>query len=192
MRFARESPLHRLMTHPVTAMLAGVVCIGTLAVATSTSSRGASVPVEVARAECYRMIYAEPVGGASVEHFPARIILLPGIDSGPVRLEGSSSRGIWWTFAAGSMWRAIGRDSIALDLTNGRAHIDARARRALGRLSGRATYRANLAAPVSPPSMRFVGDIEAGTTATLRSIAYDLRDEAPGDASCGAVRTATG
>jgi len=70
------------------------------------------------------------------------------------------------------MWRAIGPDSIALDLTNGRAHIDARARRALGRLSGRATYRANLAAPVSPPSMRFVGDIETGNAAMLRSIAY--------------------
>src|SRR6188768_1848540 len=146
MRFARESRLRGLMTHPVTALLAGVLCMGALAVVTTTASRGASVPVEVSRAECYRMIYAEPVGGASVEHFPARIILLPGIDSGAVRLEGSSSRGIWWTFAAGSMWRAIGPDSIALDLTNGRAHIDARARRALGRLSGRATYRANLAA----------------------------------------------
>ena len=192
MRFARESRLHDLMTHPVTALLAGVLCIGALAVVTTTASRGASVPVEVSRAECYRMIYAEPVGGASVEHFPARIILLPGIDSGAVRLEGSSSRGIWWTFAAGSMWRAIGPDSIALDLTNGRAHIDARARRALGRLSGRATYRANLAAPVSPPSMRFVGNIETGNAAMLRSIAYDLRDEAPRDASCAAVRDATG
>jgi hypothetical protein len=192
MRSARESSLHRLMTHPVTALLAGVLSMGVLAVITTRPTRGAGVPVEVARAECYRMIYAEPVGGASVDHFPARVILLPGIDSGAVRLEGSSSRGIWWTFAAGSMWRAIGRDSIALDLTNGRAHIDARARRALGRLSGRATYRANLAAPVSPPSMRFVGEVETGKTATLRAITYDLRDEAPGEASCTMVRSAAG
>jgi hypothetical protein len=180
------------MTHPVTALLGGVLSMGVLAMITTRPTRGAGVPVEVARAECYRMIYAEPVGGASVDHFPARVILLPGIDSGAVRLEGSSSRGIWWTFAAGSMWRAIGRDSIALDLTNGRAHIDARARRALGRLSGRATYRANLAAPVSPPSMRFVGEVETGKAATLRAITYDLRDEAPGDASCTVVRPATG
>lgn len=138
------------------------------------------------------MIYADPVGGASVEHFPAWIILLPGIDSGAVRLEGSSSRGVWWMFAKGSRWRTVGRDSIALDLTNGRAHIDARARRSVGRLTGRATYRANLAAPLSPPSMRFVGEVETGSATPLRSIAHDMRDETSGDASCAAMRPATG
>ena len=192
MRSVRASQLYLVMMHPVTALLGGVLCMGAISVfVTADLSRGASVPIEIPRAECYRMISGEPIGGASADHFPARIILRPGIDSGAVRLEGSSSRGIWWTFAAGSMWRAVGRDSIALELTNGRTHIDARARRSLGRLSGRATYRANLAAPVSPPSMRFVGEVEAGNAAALRSIAYDLRDEIPGDASCAAVRPAT-
>ncbi len=192
MRFARGSRVHRVMTHPVTALLTGVSCLGALAViATADESRGARVPIEVARAECYRMIYAEPIGGAAAEHFPARIILLPGIDSGAVRLEGASAR-VWWMFAQRSTWRSIGPDSIALALTNGRAHIDARARRSSGRLSGRATYRANPAAPLSPPSMRFVGEVEAGTATPLRSIASDLRDETSSHASCATLRPATG
>jgi hypothetical protein len=181
------------MTHPVAGLLAGVLCLGALAVAaTSEPTHGASVPIEVARAECYRMIYAEPVGGASAEHFPARIILLPGIDSGAVRLEGATSRGIWWMFAQHSTWRSIGPDSIALALTNGRARIDVRARRSIGRLSGRATYRANPAAPLSPPSMRFVGEVEAGNATLLRSITYDIRDERSGHASCATLGPATG
>jgi hypothetical protein len=132
MQTARESLSHRLMTHPVTALLAGVLSMGAVAVF------------------------------------------------------------VWWMFAKSSRWRAVGRDSIALELTNGRAHIDARARRSVGRLSGRATYRANLAAPVSPPSMRFVGEVETGNAATFRSIAYDLRDESSADASCATLRPASG
>jgi hypothetical protein len=193
MRSAQASRLRRFVMHPVTALLVGVSCLGALAVAVTTDrSRGAVVPVEVPRAECYRMVYGEPVGGASAAYFPARIILLPGVDSGAVHLEGYSPRGPWSMFAKSSTWRTIGRDSIALDLTDGLAHIDVRARRSIGHLSGRATYRANLAAPVSPPSMRFIGELEIGDASSLRSIAYDPSDKRSANAACGSLRPAAG
>src|SRR4051812_40511780 len=110
MRFVR---LQRFVSHPVTALLTGVLCLGIVAVvATANVSSGASSPVDVRRAECYRMVYGDPVGGAAAAYFPARIILLPGRDTGSVRLEGSSSRGTWWMFTKGSTWRAVGPDSI--------------------------------------------------------------------------------
>ena len=156
MRSARGSRFRRVISHPATGLLAGVVSLGVLAVAlTFDVGRGASMPIDVRRAECYSMTYGDPMGAATSDYFPARLILLPGVDSGAVHVEGSNPRALWWVFAKASTWRAVGRDSIALDLTNGFAHIDVRASRLAGRLSGRATYRANLAAPVSPPSMRF-------------------------------------
>lgn len=191
MRPALDPRFRPFIMHPVTALLVGVLCLGALAVVVTTDvSGGTDIPVEVQRAECYQMIYAEPLGGATAEYFPARIILLPGVDSGAVKLEGASSRSTWWLHAKGSTWRTIGPDSIALDLTNGIAHIDVRAHRSVGQLSGRATYRANLAAPVAPPSMRFTGELEANTPTAMRSIANDRRDNTTGYVACGPRRAA--
>src|SRR3954467_5491088 len=97
MHFALGWRFRRFAVHPAVTLLAGMMSAGALAVfLTFDVSRGATIPIEVRRAECYRMTYGDPISGATADYFPARIILLPGTDSGSVRLEGSGTSGLWW------------------------------------------------------------------------------------------------
>jgi hypothetical protein len=113
----------------------------------------------VVSAECYSLVYSDPVKDVSASLFPAWIELFPGTDSGSV--VGRPHPGI----GKYSGWKRIRGDSIEVNFSDNYEALHIHVQRVASRLIGRATYLSDLIGSGPDPSLRVEATRESCPTA---------------------------